>query len=379
LSKTPGSTKQPNKERSWGAVSPWKYPLSSANPDPPLAGISVLDFTQVIAGPALTRTLAELGARVVRVENPDLSVAWVEPFHIAYNPGKETQFANLKSTVGKQQLESLMASVKPDIVVDNFRPGVMQRLGLAPEDLTQNNPSVISASVSAYGPGGPWTNRPGWEQTAQAAVGIQATWGSLEAPELFPVPVNDFSTGLSGAFGVLLALLHRKRSGEGQHVQTSLAGSAVHLFSHGPSDPLRSLYKARDGWCALAATPGSLNGVAGITQPVEGLELLADLAKAPTSTWAERLDGRAAGVVAWRTSGKALRMASKDVVITEHIPGVGNVARTAPALNLSRTPLTELEPAAPRGGVPLDPARQRSWLGWIWELVRWAIYRKTGR
>ncbi|MCB9669392.1 MAG: CoA transferase [Alphaproteobacteria bacterium] len=166
---------------------------------PPLAGIRVLDFTMVIAGPVAGRTLAELGAEVVRVDDPWLHPAWVDGFHALFDRGKASVWLDLQTRAGRVALEDLVARLQPDVVLQNFRPGVADRLGLL--DLAPHR-----VSLSAFGAHGPWAGRPGWEQTVQAACGMEAAYGGPGSPELFPVPIHDLLTGLFGAYGALVAL-----------------------------------------------------------------------------------------------------------------------------------------------------------------------------
>ncbi|CAN0584885.1 unnamed protein product, partial [Laminaria digitata] len=215
-----------------------------------------------IAGPTAARTLAELGASVHRVENPHFTAPWVEPFHIAYNAGKTSETINLKATRGQRALSELLDSFSPDVLVQNYRPGAPSKLDLDEETLRARFPSLVYAHLTAYGTRGPWGDRPGWEQTAQAACGMQRAWGGAGAPSLFPLPLNDLCTGVHGALGVLLAIYARNEDGRGRRVEAALTSSATlmqarTLFDREPgargsselgAAPTRRFYMARDGW-----------------------------------------------------------------------------------------------------------------------------------
>jgi len=410
LSETPGTPRprpaaDADPDSLWTGEAPWHTPPAEAVSAPPLAGVVVLDVTQVIAGPTAARTLGELGARVVRVENPRLGVGWVEPFHVAYNPGKESLSLDVSTEEGQRQLQALLQRLQPDVVIENFRQGVAARLGVR-----SPRPDSIHASMTAYGPAGPWAGRPGWEQTAQAATGMQADWGGSGVPTLYPQPVNDFATGLSGALAVLLGLLHRARTGAGQEVATSLAATALHLQSPyacrpdglrsvGASqpghDPLRRFYRARDGWCFLAAAPGVLETVPGLEGLATSSSPAAFLASAlrtqTVATWQARQSGRMAGVVRRRSPRAVLTDPdghARGILIREAVPGVGEITRTGPALQLSATPLVHLGPAHQRGrdtvegiapaGALLPAKPSRTKVAWLLEQARWAAFLALG-
>jgi crotonobetainyl-CoA:carnitine CoA-transferase CaiB-like acyl-CoA transferase len=388
----------------WEEASPWLVDPSDPVDKPPLADLVVLDATQVIAGPAAARTLAELGARVVRIENPKLTAAWVEPFHIAYNPGKESIAIDLSSEAGPERLEALLSALEPDVVIDNFRQGVGERLGLrSPKE------DSIHASITAYGPEGEWEGYPGWEQTVQAATGMQADWGGSGPPKLYPQPVNDFATGLSGALAVMLGLVNRARTGDGQSVSTSLAATALHLQSpcawrpgmsratganHPGVDPLRRFYKSSSGWFFFAAAPDALEDLEGLEDfdedegPAAYLE--AAFSQHPLTTWQSRFSGRLADLTPLKTTRAALQAARKQnrgIFIQEKIPGIGTITRTGPALQLSATPLVHLGPAAPRGLGTIEdikpddllpiPYSRSNRLSWMLEQARWGVFLAT--
>ena len=382
-----GGSPQPNTP--WDGPSAFSTPFGAADDRPPLAGVRVADLSQVIAGPTAARVLAELGAEVERLENRALAAAWVEPFHIAFNAGKSSRW------VDADALPDALRAMGPDVVVENFRPGVAERLGVL-DALTEG---TVTLSISAYGRTGPWGGRPGWEQTAQAAVGMQRDAGGDGAPELCPLPVNDFCTGLSGALAALLGLLERQRGGAGQRVETSLTGTAVQLLAdlytadgvrpdrpRGKSlgwGPERHFYRARDGWAFLEADSvealASVVGLEGLTEAEDPQRFLAGrLAKATVETWRERL-GDSGTIARRRTTRKTLLDSSawqRDLIRREHHAGVGDVTLAGARLGLERTPLLPLAPAEARGGTSaaLVSSGAPSRFAWLLAQVRWALF-----
>ena len=192
-----------------------------------LHGVRVLDLCIVLAGPTCARTLAEFGADVIKIESP--SRAGREPFHNDTNRGKRSLILDLKSPAGMKVFWRLVD--RADVVVQNFRKGVAERLGFGYEAVRARNPRIVYASLNTYGHVGPLAGRPGHEQVAQAATGMQERFGGDGRPVTAPFAVNDYGTGYMGAYAVALALRHRERSGEGQHVDTALAYTATMLQS----------------------------------------------------------------------------------------------------------------------------------------------------
>ncbi len=231
----------------------------------PLDGIKVLDLTHVIAGPASTRVLAELGAEVLRIENPHFQAPWVDAFHLAFNAGKSSVTLDLQTTNGQGDFAKILNNFQPDIVALNLRPGAGKSSGVSEDQLRGSSSKIIYAHLTAYGTKGEWGKRPGWEQTAQAACGVQLSWGADEGhPDLFPLPFNDLCTGLHGCFAMLLGLYARECDPEhgGHHVETNLVTTTVWMQAlayhgggrliHGKSTLGRSVlsrfYKTRDDW-----------------------------------------------------------------------------------------------------------------------------------
>ena len=146
------------------------------------------------------------------------------------NRGKRSIMLDLKSDAGRQVFYELLETA--DVVVENYRKGSLSKLGLGYDDLRQRKPDIVYASLNAYGYDGPWSERPGWEQLAQATSGIQVRRGGRDdAPMLMPYPVNDYGTGMMGAYAVALALHERKQTGQGQSVDSGLTLTAGLLQS----------------------------------------------------------------------------------------------------------------------------------------------------
>ncbi len=198
-----------------------------------LSGLRVLDFTQVLSGPTLTRYLVEMGAEVIKIEAPpggDItrSSATVRDgrsgYYLTVNRGKHSLCIDLKDPRGRAAVLDLVAHV--DIVVENFRPGAFDRLGLGYEELRARNPSVILCSVSGFGQTGPMAHLAGYDAVAQAYAGVTSLNGERDqAPVLNGAAVGDVLTGVNGLAAVLGALYWRERTGEGQRVDVSLLGS----------------------------------------------------------------------------------------------------------------------------------------------------------
>jgi crotonobetainyl-CoA:carnitine CoA-transferase CaiB-like acyl-CoA transferase len=211
----------------------------------PLAGIRVVDLTRAMAGPYATLMLADAGAEVVKIERPgsgDDTRGWGPPFvgaegaresvyFLSVNRGKRSVVLDLKSD---GDLEVLRAMIRDaDVLAENFRPGVMERLGLGEEALEELNPGLVVLSITGFGEGGPDGHRPGFDQIVQGESGLMSITGPADGtPTKLGVPIADILAGMFGAFGVVSALYERERSGKGQWVRASLLGGmiAVHTF-----------------------------------------------------------------------------------------------------------------------------------------------------
>ena len=204
----------------------------------PLEGVKVIDFTRVLAGPHCTKTLRDLGAEVVKIEPPASDTGrsgqpHVGPMSLYFaqqNSGKRAISLDLNFAEAQEVTRQLCADA--DIVVENFRPGTLDRFGLGYDDLIESNPSLIMVSISGYGQTGPWRNRPAFAPTVQAESGfteiIKRHYGdTLTAVENDAYNHADVYTGLQGVIATLAALAHRDRTGEGQHVDVAMVSTML--------------------------------------------------------------------------------------------------------------------------------------------------------
>lgn len=253
-----------------------------------LAGLTVVDMSQFLSGPYCSLRLADLGARVIKIERPDggdlsrrLYLSDTEIggdstlFH-AINRGKESLGIDLKNPDDLAFLRRLLG--KADVLIQNFRPGVIERLGLDHAAVRAINPAIVYASISGYGEDGPWVMRPGQDLLAQARSGLMWLNGDeTQGPVPFGLAVADMLAGANACQGILAALVRRGMSGKGAHIQTSLLESLIDfqfevLTTHlndGGRKPKRSdfrsahaylsapygVYPAKDGYLAIAMTP----------------------------------------------------------------------------------------------------------------------------
>ncbi|EGX59102.1 CoA-transferase [Streptomyces zinciresistens K42] len=219
-------------------------PLTAAGPAP-AAGVRVLDLTRVLAGPVATRTLALLGADVLRLDPPGLPE--LPDQHTDTGFGKRS--ATLDLAAGRDTLEDLLAAA--DVVVTGYRPGALDRFGLSAPALAERYPALITAQLSAWGAHGPWRGRRGFDSLVQAATGIAAAEGSPERPGALPAQALDHGTGYLLAAAVLRALSDRQEDGSGRWMRLALARTAHWLTTgvrHGPAGDLA--YASPGPWLA---------------------------------------------------------------------------------------------------------------------------------
>ena len=207
----------------------------------PLEGFTVLDFTRVLSGPYCTMQLADMGARVIKIEQPgkgDDTRAWGPPFvhgesayFLSINRNKESLTLDLKNPRAMQVLEPLLATA--DVVVENFRPGTMSRLGLAYEQLSERFPRLVYCSISGFGQTGPRRSEPGYDAVVQAEGGLMSITGSAEGqPYRLGVAISDIVSGMFAAQGVAFALLARERTGRGQCVDIGMLDATAALLTY---------------------------------------------------------------------------------------------------------------------------------------------------
>lgn len=201
-----------------------------------LTGYKVLDFTQIVAGPTATKLMAEMGAEVIKVEQaPAGDPARLNPvirkgrsaYFMQHNLGKQSLCVNLKTEAGRDLIRALVPHM--DVVVENYSPGVMARMGSDYAALKPLNPRLVMCSISALGQTGPLAHMPGFDYIAQAYAGITEVMGEPgHAPVMPMVAMGDVSTGVHALAAITCALLHRERTGEGQYIDVSLLDSYIH-------------------------------------------------------------------------------------------------------------------------------------------------------
>lgn len=317
--------------------------------DGPLAGLLVLDLSHALAGPHAAMMLGDLGARVIKVEPPggDATRSWGPPFvqppnpaavpestyFLSCNRNKESVTDDLKTPRGRDLVERLIR--RADVLVENFRPGVMDRLGLGEERLRELNPSLVVLSISGFGHDGPHGGRPGYDQIVQGEAGLMSLTGAPGAPTKSGVPIADLLAGVHGVCAVLAAIVERHTTGRGRTVRTSLLSAIVGIHSfqgtawtvagqvpaatgnQHPAIAPYGLFRCADAdiqiaagsqtlWCALATVVGidpyqpryASNSARVLHRVLLHDELEERLAQDTAEHWLERLS--AAGVPAGR-------------------------------------------------------------------------------
>ena len=338
-----------------------------------LEGLRVLDLCIVLAGPTCGRTLGEFGADVIKIDDPS------RPYDIAgntdVNRGKRSININLKTPEGLEVFYKLLETA--DVVVENNRKSSLARLGISYEEMSKRKPDIIHASLNAFGYDGPWSERPGWEQLAQATSGIQVRRGGRDAaPKLLPYPMNDYGTGLMGAYAVALAVHERNRTGKGQTVNSGLALTAGLLQSpyfldyegykrDEPEglgvrgfDAKSRLYEAADGWlyfhCPDDFAWGNLTNLSEFSGLSTGddhalTQSIAEvLSRKPIAEWSKLINPTGVSVMANRMvadfrDDSDIRAAG--LVISRDHPGIGQADHLGSVARLSETPMRVGRPA----------------------------------
>ena len=264
----------------------------------PLKGLRVADFSQLVQGPSATQLLGDMGADIVKIEPRagewsrgwsigDTFIKGESLSYLAFNRAKRSITLDLKAEEGKEIARRIIKS--SDVLIENFRPGVMDRLGLGYEALSAKQPALIYCASSGWGQDGPYEARPGQDLLAQSIAGVLMLNGTADDP---PVPVGiglaDLTAGLHIVIAVLMALYERSRSGKGQRLDVNLLNSMLHqttqeltLYMNTLREPQRSaagighpyvgapmgVYKTKDGYISIAMMPvgkiGELVGVSG--------------------------------------------------------------------------------------------------------------------
>ena len=355
----------------------------------PLEGMIVLDLTQIMAGPVCTMLLADMGADVIKIEKPNggddtrrmgppFTGGWASGF-LALNRNKRSLGLDLRDENGKKAFLRLLE--KADVVVENFRPGVMDRLGLGYGELSRLNPSLIYCSISGFGATGPYSQRGGFDLVAQGMSGLMSVTGFPDSPPAkVGVPITDISAGTQAALGILCAYIHMQKTGHGQFVDASLVEAGIFYtiwesalyFSEGEiPGPLGSAHRVSAPYQALRTSDGHIN-IGAATQATweqfcraTGLEALIEderfrrpgdrkareaelavlleitLSQQPTSYWLELLE--AAGVVAGPIYNMEQvyqdeQVLSRDMVVDLKDPDLGTLRHIGVPIKLSATP-----------------------------------------
>jgi crotonobetainyl-CoA:carnitine CoA-transferase CaiB-like acyl-CoA transferase len=351
----------------------------------PLAGIRVVDLTRYLAGPFCTQLLGDYGADVIRVESPRgrefraPGQARDAYFFLSANRNKRALALDFAKPEGREVLARAIA--RADVLVENYRPGVLAALGFPPEALLERHPRLVVCSISGFGATGPYAQRPGFDQIAQGMSGLMSITGTRESgPTRSGVAISDLLAGLFAAHGIQLALFERERSGRGQHVETSLLEATLGVLtwaagqffesgaSPGPAGqhhPLSSPYgrfRARDGYLNIAAGNDAMweklaraldraawlsdARFASAAQRVRERDALsgeieAALAAGSVADWVERLN--AAGVPAGPVLGLAEvfadpQVAAREMLVSLPHPELGTYQGTGLPVKLSLSP-----------------------------------------
>jgi crotonobetainyl-CoA:carnitine CoA-transferase CaiB-like acyl-CoA transferase len=335
----------------------------------PLEGIHAVDLTQILAGPTAGRILAEYGAEVVQIVNPHARAG--RDFHFSVNNGKRSMLLDLKQPGAMDVFWRMIENT--DVVSTNFSSEVGARLGVDEASVRRRRADVIYSRISAYGLDGPLREFRGHDQVGQAVTGMEIRWGGDHAtPLMQPHPLNDFGTGQLAAFAIMLALLHRRRTGQGQQVGASLAQTATFLqvpymltyrgkrWSDEPGGqrclgvgPLERLYRAEDRWLFVAARSlDELKRVPDLADLADASELAERFARLPAAVWVERLTSAGVGAHVLGTPPEAMLdewAIAHGVSRQVDFPEAGSGTIVGPSRRLTRTPLRAPAPTPPPG------------------------------
>lgn len=285
MSRTPGRIKGPrpvpgaDTDAVLSTVSPGVGSARTSGPpqvsklEPPLSGIRVLELSNVIAGPAMGKLLADLGADVVKLEPPggEISRPVGLSFSLSNNANKRSVVIDTHAAEGTSAVHRLAS--KADVLVSNLRQGALERMGLSSDDLKSLNPSIVESRITAFGWDGPYQRRPGLDPLAQAMIGLLREQGGRDNPPTFlgHIAPSDYAAGAMGALGVVMALYVRERTGRGQRIDTNLLDGSIVVSSEAFNrydgrpprriadhnqlglSPLHRAFKTRDGWLYLDA------------------------------------------------------------------------------------------------------------------------------
>ncbi|MFE8887830.1 CaiB/BaiF CoA transferase family protein [Pseudarthrobacter enclensis] len=363
----------------------------------PLEGIKVVDFTQVFMGPSCTQMLGDYGADIIKVERPgagDISRnsfpdkdGQDNPIFLSINRNKRSVSIDTRTDEGRNVLHAIMADA--DVVVSNFRSGVMERMGFGYEDLKVDNPGIIWASGTGFGPEGPYSHKGGQDAIAQAYSGVM--WrreSDDQKPSIYPTTLCDYITGMHLMQGIMLALRTRETTGTGQKVEVTMYDSMLHLQMQEACMQLNRGYEVNWGAMPLSGvfetTDGAVCMVGGFTpDPLarisDALGLDEDLTERPgfatleqqfknkpalqaifrehfatntTEYWTGRLEDQGLLNAPVHTLEQALadaQTAANGMIVEAEHPGVGTVKMLNAPIRLSATP-PSVRRVAPRLG-----------------------------
>jgi formyl-CoA transferase/CoA:oxalate CoA-transferase len=210
-------------------------------PPKPLSGLTILDLSRVLSGPYCTMLAADMGARVIKIEHPqggDDTRAWGPPFlhgesayYLSINRNKESVAVDFKTEGGRRVIEALLA--KADALVENFRPGTLDKMGLGYTAVSARRPDLVYVSISGFGQNGPRRDEAGYDAVAQAEGGLMSVTGTADGPAVrVGVAIADIASGMFAFQGLLLALLAKARTGRGQHVDVGMLDVVAALISY---------------------------------------------------------------------------------------------------------------------------------------------------
>ena len=370
----------------------------------PLSGVRVIDFTQVMLGPCATQMLGDFGADVIKVERPgagDLSrnffgvpteEAMNNAVFASLNRNKRSVTIDTKSDEGRQQVLNLVKTA--DVVVDNFRAGVMDRLGFGYDDLKAINPRIICASGTGYGPEGPYAHKGGQDVLAQAMTGVMEKTQDPSIPKsIYPTTLCDYSAGMHLVQGVLAALLMREKTGEGQKVGVSLYDSMIAMQMQEAAQwskhrevlnwaamPLTGVFDTTDGAIVIVGA-FKANPLQDICTALEIDDLSPDyptlteqrahkpflqdtfrdvISTNSTAYWLERLEAQDLLCAPVRSLGEALddpQTDINDMLLPIQHPILGDITLTGSPVHLSAAPV-EVRHLPPKLGEHTDEVLQ---------------------
>jgi formyl-CoA transferase/CoA:oxalate CoA-transferase len=356
----------------------------------PLDGVKVLDLTRHMAGPFATQMLSDFGADVIKVEsvpNGDPSrrtgTAFVgdeSGLFLIWNRGKRSLAIDLRSPAGKQAVRRL--AEQADVLIENYRPGVADKIGLGYESLSEVNPGLVYIALSAFGSSGPWSEDPGTDPVVQAMSGVMSVTGEADGgPLLIGVPIADYAGAMTGAQAAMLGLLARERTGRGQKVEISMLYALIsalttrlasHWFAgeeptrHGAQHSVVAPYQAfrtADGW-AVAGVWGAGDAWPRFCEAIDRLDLVGHpdfdtnekrvanrialnavldpiFTSRPTAEWRDRFHNARALFGPINSIPEAVTQEQVEhagfVTEVEH-PTLGAIPQLRPAIDLSDTP-----------------------------------------